>query len=423
MTGGTDAGRARWSRRRFVGALGAATAGGALAGCGDGSSGPAAPPVSAPGSASGSPAPSAGRDGSAGSAPAASPTASSGAARPLFIGTYTSAEGGGRGIGLAAYDPGSGRITGIGTLTGVPDPSYLAVHPDGRTLYAVNERERGAVTAVRIGDRKVLGSRPTGGAQPCHLSVHPSGRWLLSADYGSGTVAVHRVEASGAPGERTALVRHTRPAPGPGQQGPHAHQVVTAPDGGHVLAVDLGTDTVYSYRLDDAAGTLTEVARAHTRPGAGPRHLTFHPGGRYAYLADELDDTVAVCAYDPETGRLTIGAPQPTGSGTKRSGTNYPAQFVVAPDGAHAFLANRGADTLARYAVEADGARLRLLGTVPVAGDFPRQVALAPGGRLLFAANQRSGTVSVFHVDPADGGLRLAGEPFASPVAVCALPL
>jgi 6-phosphogluconolactonase (cycloisomerase 2 family) len=237
-------------------------------------------------------------------------------------------------------------------------------------------------------------------------------------------VAVHPVDASGALGERTALVRHTRPAPGPGQQGPHAHQVVTAPDGGHVLAVDLGTDTVYSYRLDDRAGTLTEVAQAHTRPGAGPRHLTFHPGGRYAYLADELDDTVAVCAYDPGTGRLRIGAPQSTGSGTKGgSDTNYPAQFVVSPDGAHAFLANRGANTLARYAVEADGARLRLLGTVPVAGDFPRQVALAPGGRLLFAANQRSGTVSVFHVDPADGGLRLAGEPFASPVAVCALPL
>ncbi|NKQ23244.1 lactonase family protein [Streptomyces galbus] len=420
MSGGTGAGRARWSRRGFVGALGAVAAGGALAACGDGSPGPG------PASPSGSSA-TADRDGSAGSSPAAPPAASSTgtpAARPLFLGTYTSAEGGGRGIGLAAYDPVSGRITGAGTLTGVDDPSYLAVHPDGRTLYAVNERERGSVTAVRIADRKILGSRPTGGAQPCHLSVHPSGRWLLSADYGSGTVAVHRVGASGALGERTALVRHTRPAPGPGQQGPHAHQVVTAPDGGHVLAVDLGTDTVYSYRLDDGAGTLTEVAQAHTRPGAGPRHLTFHPGGRYAYLADELDDTVAVCAYDPVTGRLTVGAPQSTGSGTKKgAGANYPAQFAVSPDGAHAFLANRGANTLARYAVEADGARLRLLGTAPVAGAFPRQIALAPGGRLLFAANQRSGTVSVFHVDPADGGLRRAGEPFASPVAVCALPL
>ncbi|MFE5812443.1 lactonase family protein [Streptomyces sp. NPDC056479] len=340
--------------------------------------------------------------------------------RPLYLGTYTSVEGGGQGIGLATYDPASGAITGTGTITDVPDPSYLTLHPNGRTLYAVDEREDGAVTAVRLADRKILGSRATGGAAPCHLSVHPSGRWLLSANYGTGSVAVHPVDASGALGERTDLVTHSSPAPGPGQEGPHAHQVITSPDGRHVLAVDLGTDTVYTYRLDQKAGTLTEVTRAQTKPGAGPRHLTFHPGGRYAYLANEVDNSVAVCAYDPGTGRLTIGAEQDTGTG---SGTSYPAQIVVTPNGRYAYLANRGHNSLARYAVEAKGARLRLLGTVPVSGDFPRQIALSPDGTLLFAANQRSGTVSVFHVAEDSGELRLAGEPFASPVAVCALPL
>ncbi len=305
-------------------------------------------------------------------------------------------------------------------MTGVADPSYLAVHPDGHTLYAVDERPEGGVTAVRLAGDKVLGTRSTGGSGPCHLSVHPSGRWLLSANYGSGSVAVHPIDASGALGERTALVRHTRPAPGPGQQGPHAHQFLTGPDAGHVLAVDLGTDTVYTYRLDTSEGTLAEVSQAHTRPGAGPRHLTFHPGGRFAYLANEVDDTVVVCGYDRTSGRLTLGAAQSTGTGT---GTNYPAQFLVTSDGAYAFLANRGANRLTRYAVEADGARLKLLDTVPVHGDFPRQIAFSPDERLLFAANQRSGTVSVFHVDGASGGLRLAGEPFASPGAVCALPL
>ncbi|OLZ74827.1 6-phosphogluconolactonase [Streptomyces sp. IMTB 2501] len=351
---------------------------------------------------------------------AAAPPRGESGPRPLYIGTYTSADGGGTGIGLASYDPGTGRITGSGTLTGVPDPSYLAVHPDGRTLYAVDERQDGGVTAVRLADRHLLGTRGTGGAGPCHLSVHPCGRWLLSANYGSGSVAVHPIDASGALGERTDLVTHTTPAPGPGQDGPHAHQFITAPDGGHVLAVDLGTDTVYSYRLDQAKGTLTEVAQAHTRPGAGPRHLTFHPGGRHAYLADEVDDTATVCAYDPASGRLTIGEPQSTGSG---GGTNYPAQFAVTADGGYAFLANRGDNTLARYAIEDDVARLRLLGTVPVGGDFPRQIALSPDGGLLFAANQHSGTVTVFQVDRASGELRSAGAPFASPVAVCALPL
>ncbi|MGW5256132.1 lactonase family protein [Streptomyces sp. NPDC004012] len=389
-----------WSRRRFLGAATAATAVTTIP----------APALPERTSDASRPAP----------ADASSPPRRPVGPRPLYVGTYTSVEGGGRGIGLATYDPGSGAVTGTGTLAGVPDPSYLAVHPDGHTLYAVDERQDGSVTAVRLDGHRILGSRSTGGAGPCHLSVHPSGRWLLSANYLSGSVAVHPIDPTGALGDRTDLVTHTSPPPGPGQQGPHAHQFLTGPDGDHALAVDLGTDTVYTYRLDPSRGTLTEVSRARTRAGAGPRHLTFHPGGRFAYLANEVDDTAVVCAYDPATGRLTPGEPQSTGTG---AGTNYPAQFAVTADGAYAYLANRGHNSLTRYAVEAGGARLRLLDTVPVSGDFPRHLALSPDGGLLFTANQRSGTVSVFHVDRASGELRLAGEPFASPVAVCALPL
>ncbi|MFD5568546.1 lactonase family protein [Streptomyces cadmiisoli] len=398
MGSGARVSHGDWSRRRLVGVL----AGAALplsAACGG--TPPAETPVKSPGGSA-----------RASRRPPAGP-------RPLYLGTYTSVDGGGKGVGVASYDPVTGRVVGGGLLD-VGDPSYLAAHPNGRTLYTVSEREVGAVTAVRLSDRKVLGSRSTGGAAPCHLSVHPGGRWLLSANYTSGSVAVHPIDAEGALGERTDLVTHSGSAPGPGQEGPRAHQIVTGPDGRHVLAVDLGTDTVYSYRLDTAEGTLREVARARTRPGAGPRHLAFHPGGRYAYLANELDDTVAVCAYDPASGRLTVGEARSTGSGAD---TNYPAQILVTADGSYAYLANRGHNSIARYAVEADGARLRLLDTVPVAGDFPRQIAFSPDGALLFAANQRSGTVSVFRVDARDGGLRLAGEPFASPVAVCALPL
>ncbi|MFE6755942.1 lactonase family protein [Streptomyces sp. NPDC057684] len=341
--------------------------------------------------------------------------------RPLFLGTYTSQDGGGDGIGLAAYDASTGRITGTGAIEGVADPSYLALHPRGHTLYAVDEGQDGGVTAVRLADRRVLGRQSTGGAGPCHLSVHPSGRWLLSANYLSGSVAVHPIAASGALGERTALVTHAKPAPGPGQEGPHAHQIITSPDGRHVLAVDLGNDTVYTYRLDTTTGTLTQVSYASLRPGAGPRHLTFHPGGRFAYLANEVDNMVVVCAYDPPTGRLTPGEPQPTGTG---SGTSYPAQILVTADGGFAYLANRGHNSLTRYVIEADGARLRLLDTVPVGGDFPRHIAFSPDERLLFAANQKSGSVTVFHVDHCGGGLTPApGPAFAAPIAVCALPL
>lgn len=344
--------------------------------------------------------------------------------RPLFLGTYTSAAGGGTGVGLGTYDTVTGRITRTGVVEGVADPSYLALAPSGRTLYAVDEQERGEVTAMALtpgGPPTVLGSRSTGGAGPCHLSVHPSGRWLLSANYLSGSVAVHPVDrATGSLGARTDLVTHTAPPPGPGQDGPHAHQIITAPDGRHVLAVDLGNDTVYTYRLDESAGELTQVSYASLRPGAGPRHLTFHPSGAFAYLANEVDNTVVVCRYDRRSGRLTPGAPQSTGTGP---GTSYPAQLLVTRDGGFAFLANRGHNSLTRYAVEAAGARLRLLDTVPVGGDFPRQIAFSPDQRWLFAAHQKSGSVTVFAVDARTGALQRAGAPFPAPVPVCVLPL
>ena len=197
----------------------------------------------------------------------------------------------------------------------------------------------------------MLGSRGTGGAGPCHLSVHPSGHWVLSANYTSGSVAVHPIEASGALGARTALVTHTAPPPGPGQQGPHAHQIVTSPDGGHVLAVDLGTDTVYTYRLDTSVGTLAQVSYATLAPGAGPRHLTFHPSGRFAYLANELDNTVVVCGWEPATGRSSRRrAVHRHGTGHELSGAagRHPRRAVRV-------LANRGHNSLTRYAVEDGG--------------------------------------------------------------------
>ncbi|MET9660022.1 lactonase family protein [Streptomyces sp. NPDC006510] len=388
--------------------------------------------------------------GSPGSAPA---PASAVGPRPrtprrLLLGTYTSAEGGGTGIGTAAYDSATGVIVAGPVIEGVANPSYLAMHPSGATVYAVDEQDAGGVTAVALapdGTHRVLGTRGTGGAGPTHLSVHPTGRWLLTANYTSGSVVVHPIRADGSLGEHTDLVAHTAPPPGPGQDGPHAHQIVTTPDGNHVLAVDLGNDAVYTYRLDEKRGTLGRVSHASLRPGAGPRHLTFHPGGRFAYLACEADNTAVVCGYDPATGTLSPGAPQPTGTGPGApgkpstdgnhprprptpaadrgdAGTSYPAQFLVTADGRFAYLANRGHNSLTRYAVEDDGAVLRLLGTVPVGGDFPRQIAFSPDGKLLFAANQKSSTVTAFRVDARDGGLTRTGQAFAAPVAVCVLP-
>ena len=343
------------------------------------------------------------------------------AVRPLYLGTYTSIQGGtGTGVTLGGYRPGTGEITTTGVLP-VDNPSWLVAAPDGRTLYTVNEQPDGRVTALAVrpdGTARILNSRSTGGDGPTHAVLHPGGRHLVTANYDSGSVAVHPIDPDGSLGERTDLVHHDRPA-GPGRRAPHAHQIIAAPDGGHLLAVDLGHDTVYGYRLDPRTGRLTETARSTLPPGTGPRHLAFHPDGRHAYLANELANTVTTCRYDPSDGRLTPGRSRPAGSG---AGPNHPAEVLVNRRGDTLYLSNRGWNTVARFAVEEGGAELRLLDETPAGGDQPRGLSLDPAQRLLFAANQASGTVTVFAVGP-DGRLTPAGPPCAAPTPVFVLPL
>ncbi|CAM5668287.1 hypothetical protein GCM10010329_35750 [Streptomyces spiroverticillatus] len=358
------------------------------------------------------------------SAPDDGPAAT--ALRAAYLGTYTTQPGGGTGIGLATYRPDRGALASTGVLDGVANPSYLALAPDRRTLYAVNEQAQGAVTAMRLGDGRppeVLGARSTGGADPCHLSVH--GRFLLSANYTGGSLAVHPRGRDGALGEASDLVRHQGSGPDPGrQEGPHVHQVVTDPAGRHILAVDLGTDSVYTYRLDERKGTLREIGRTATRPGAGPRHLVFHPAGRHVYLVNELDSTLVVCAYEPRTGMLTPGKPQPTlPRGTVPDERNYPAGVIISPDGRFVYVSNRGHDSIAVFAVQRGGAELRLVALTPSGGSYPRHIVLDPTGRLLFASHQKSGSVTTFHVDRRTGRLRSAGAALEFPVPVCVLPL
>ncbi|MFI5807777.1 lactonase family protein [Streptomyces sp. NPDC051561] len=367
-------------------------------------------------------------DSAAHAAPATPARLAADGLRRAYLGTYTTNPGGGKGIGLASYRPGQGGLTSSGVLTGVANPSYLTLSPDRRTLYAVNEQAKGTVTAVRVSDGRppeVLGSRATGGADPCHVSVHPGGRFLLSANYTGGSLAVHPIGRDGALGEATEVVRHTGSGPDPErQEAPHAHMVITDPAGRHVLAVDLGTDSVHTYRLDERKGRLRESGRMATRPGAGPRHLAFHPSGRYAYLVNELDNTLVVCGYDPRTGTLEPGTPQATlPAGADLSERNYPAGVVVSADGRFVYVSNRGHNSIVRFAVGRGGANLRLLSVTAAGGAYPRHIVLDPAGTLLFAANQKSGSVTTFRVDRRTGRLTPAGEAFAAPVPVCVLPV
>ncbi|HWD83380.1 MAG TPA: beta-propeller fold lactonase family protein, partial [Kribbella sp.] len=254
----------------------------------------------------------------------------------MYVGTY------GDGIGIATYDA-QGKITKTGTIDGVPDPSFVI--RDGNFLYAVNEQEAGAVTAIDVSATpKVLNRQPDKGSGPCHLAK--VGDHLIVANYGSGDVAVHPINPDGSLGQQTDLVKHE------GSE-PHAHQVVQA--GEYVLAVDLGSDSIYTYTL--TAGKLGLQHQVKLKAGAGPRHLVVQ--GNYAYVADELDNTVTICGYD--NGVLT---PLSTTPAAPISG-NYPGEILT--DGRYVYVTNRGHNSIAIFRI--NGAGLELVGTPSCGGD------------------------------------------------------
>jgi 6-phosphogluconolactonase len=345
------------------------------------------------------------------------------AQRPLFIGTF------GAGIVTGSYDTSSGVISTSGGVQDVTSPTFLALSDDGKVLYALDEASaEGTVRAYAVGDGAKLTPlgepQSTGGKGVTHLSVHPSGKWLLSANYGSGSVAVHPVKADGGLGARTDLVQHEGKGPDPDrQEGPHAHQIVTDPKGGFVIAVDLGTDSLYSYRLDADKGTLKRVAEAKTEPGAGPRHLVFHPDGRFAYVANELDSTITVYAYDAGTGKFTRGGSISTlPEGDEPGVRNYPAEVAIGADGRTVYVSNRGHNSVVWLSVGGDGRSLRVAGSVPCGGDWPRHISIPPSGDVLWAGNEKSGTIGIFAVDKGSGALKKAGEPVKTTKPVCVLP-
>lgn len=293
-----------------------------------------------------------------------------------FVGGYTA-------DGLAVLEDGA-----LTHRLPVPNASWLAFSPDRSRLYAVHEQRPGSVTVLSTETLAVLDERPTGGDEPTHLTVH--GDRLLVANYGSGSVA-----ALGSDGRLDVV---TYPP------GAHAHQVVTDPTGRWIVAVDIAHDTIHV--SDDDLHEHHTV----TVPG-GPRHIVWHPDGRRAYVVCEYVSQVVPCTWSD--GDLTPGVPMPT---VAPGSTNYPGEIVMAPDGRFLYVTNRGDNSIAVFAIDDEP---RLTATVPCGGDWPRHATLDPTGRLLYVANQRSGTVTWLPCDPTTGALsEVAGSVSVPDVAM-----
>ncbi|MEU2223808.1 lactonase family protein [Streptomyces sp. NPDC018347] len=324
--------------------------------------------------------------------------------RRAFIGSFTAA--GGPGVVTAEIAPDGGALTLVSVVNDVPDPSYLALSPDGHTLYAVSETAEGAVAAYRLngGRPEPAGAPvPVDGSGPTHLSLYAG--HVLTANYGCGSVTAVPLRPDGTlAGAPSGRLQHTGSGPHDRRQrGPHAHQVQPDPSGRWAVSVDLGTDSVRVCTL--AAGGLAVHREFALRPGSGPRHLAFHPDGEHAYVVNELTPTVTVCRWDAASGSLKPLSEVPVLRDAP-AGDAYPSGIVVSPDGRFVWTATRGEDVVSVLAVEADG--LRLTGTVPCGGRWPRALAQLDG--YLYAANERSGDISWFAVDEATGIPRYDGS-------------
>ena len=347
-----------------------------------------------------------------------------------YVGTYT-AKTSSKGIYALRFDAQKGQLTSIGVAAETADPSFLAVHPNGKYLYAVNEISTfnggagGAVSAFSInaktGALKLLDQVPTRGAGPCHVSLDKNGAYVLVANYDGGSIASFAVHDDGSLGTASGFVQHSGSGPDKErQEGPHAHWIGTSPDNRFALAVDLGLDQVIAYGFDSSKGIFTPMLSgfAKVKPGAGPRHLAFHPNGKFAYVLNEMDSSVTVFSYQAKNGAFssleTISAVPKDYAGRKEA-----AEIAVHPSGKFLYTSNRGHDSIAIFEINPAIGTLKSLGQVLSGGKTPRHFAIDPTGMYLLAENQESNNVVVFHIDPATGNLTPTGQTIEVPSPVC----
>ena len=354
---------------------------------------------------------------------------------PVYVGTYTEGTKS-KGIYRLILDLEIGTLGQPDQLLAVaetPNPSFLAIHPTLPVLFAVNEvmqldgKPEGAVSSFKIGaqgELQPINRLPSDGTAPCHLSVNPSGKAVLVVNYGSGSLGVKSIDPITGElrpmGERFQAtgksVNQDR------QGGPHAHCVRFDPSGRFAVEADLGIDKVHVFQFSNSSeqgvSPLKLVNTISAKPGSGPRHVAFHPSGKFLFVNGELDVTLNAYRLDSQT-----GATEPLSSLSTLPPGNYPgsstAETVVHPSGKFVYVSNRGHNTIARFGFDAVTGNLTALGHTETGGKTPRNFNIDPTGKWLLAANQDSGTVTVFRINAETGDLTKVGSPVEVPAPVC----
>jgi 6-phosphogluconolactonase len=350
----------------------------------------------------------------------------------LFVGTFTSASDM-KSVGIYVYqmNTATGALSFTGITANTDEPTYLVLHPNKKWLYAVNELNShndnytGALSAFQIDlQKKQLGfinKVSSHGNSPCYIAVDKTGKYVMTANYGNGSIALYRINNDGTLGEATSVIQHQGKGPVVDrQEGPHAHMITQGADKKFVYAVDLGCDKVMVYQLDTVQGKL--IATNHnvsTRPGAGPRHLVFHPNQQWAYLVHELDGFIEAFTIDKSTGALTVfqtisNLPE----GIKLEPAS--ADIHITPNGLYLYATNRAnVNNIGMYSIDQKSGMLRLLGHVPTHGKTPRNFVIDPSGKFVLVANQNSNNIITFRIDQSSGKLIETGIETSVPHPGC----
>ncbi len=346
----------------------------------------------------------------------------------VYVGNYT-AKTESKGIYLFEFSPDTGQLTAKGLAGETTDPSWIAIHPSRKFLYAANESGKASTVSAFSIDQKtgkltLLNKLPALGEDPCYLSFDQTGKYLLVANYTSGNVVVFPIGPDGSLGEHTAL--QTDPGvPGPNtkrQDGPHAHWIEPAGNNHFVSVADLGVDRVLFYHFDESNGTLSpgtpvDEFSAAVAPGAGPRHVAFGNDRKFMYVLAELTSTVTV--FENEGHERFRSVQQVSALPKDFQGRNDAAEIAILPNGKFLYTSNRGHDSIAVFAIDPAKGTLTPVEDVETGGKEPRNFVIDPSGHFLLAENQNSDTIVEFKIDPSTGKLTQTGAVTRTPSPIC----
>lgn len=338
----------------------------------------------------------------------------------LFVGTYTQKTS--EGIYVYRFDARTGDFAPLSIAKSIPSPSFLALSPNQRFLYAVEgggELVRAFAIDKASGELTFLNSQSSGGKNPAHLTVDKTGKWLIVGNYGGGSLSVLPIKADGSVGQATQTIQHQGSSINPSRQAqPHVHSINIAPNNKDVFVPDLGTDKIMAYALDTQTGQLLAQSTpfVSSAPGSGPRHFTYHPNGKFAYVIEEMGGTVTGFNYKNGTLKAfqTIATLPEDYNGQKSC-----ADLHISPDGQFLYGSNRVHQSLVIYRINQKTGQLTFVAHQAVNGKTPRNFAIDPTGNFVLVANQDTDNVVVFRRNKKTGALTPTGKEIGVSMPVC----